>query len=143
MVIELSIRADDSTFGRGDLAPRMDYVALGSHKWHAIVEGSYHVYFELQCGEAPARWQGGVDCATNGRVEQGREPASMHCAQRVVVPALRSTLEYSLAGGYADRYEVECVSNWSRRKLPGKDCIEDLHARSPCDLVLRCGVGLS
>lgn len=39
MGVQLAVRADDAALGRGDLTPRMDHPALGTHERNAVVEG--------------------------------------------------------------------------------------------------------
>ena len=52
--VQLAVGADDPPLGRGDLASRINHLALGAHQRHPVVQGAHHVDFELQRGETLA-----------------------------------------------------------------------------------------
>lgn len=55
MRIDLSVGADDPTFGHGNLPSDVDQLAFRTHKRHLIVESAKHVHLELQGGSLGRR----------------------------------------------------------------------------------------
>ena len=83
--VERAIGADQLRFGRGQLAPAVDDAADGAHALHLGGEGLEDVHAQLGGGAGAARWHLGVHGAAQCRVQQGGEPATVHCAHGVEV----------------------------------------------------------
>ena len=72
--------------------------------------------------------------ASHGGVEQGREPAAVHRAHRVVVAEAWPSLEYRKSVLDAKQGEVERDRHRRGRNLPGEERLEDLQSAASGDL---------